>query len=175
MQRSCAEVNSPYKRNAELTRGVLFNSSLWGFSMLDLEFSCLIIIPSQPTYMVGHNDFNNLALQGRWWLLNTFLVFFEPFGPWLTSNIAKSTIKPPKFGNGPYLRHLFSDNIFPGIKVVDTISKSKRLLLLSSITVEFCVEVLKCHILIYISFVFLTKQYRSEAYLNESFYISKSF
>jgi len=42
-----------------------------------------------------------------------------------------------------------------------TISKSKRLLLLSSSTVEFCVEVLKCHILICISFVYLTKQCRS--------------
>ncbi len=42
------------------------------------------------------------------------------------------------------------DTFFPTIsfwdKVVDTISKSKRLLLLSSITLEFCVEVLKCHI-----------------------------
>ncbi len=45
MQRSCADVNSPYKRNAELPRGPLVNSSLWGFSILDLEFSCLIIIP----------------------------------------------------------------------------------------------------------------------------------
>jgi hypothetical protein len=32
------------------------------------------------------------------------------------------------------------------------------MLLLSSLTVEFCVEVLKCHILICISFVYLTKQ-----------------
>jgi hypothetical protein len=55
----------------------------------------------------------------------------------------------------------FSDDIFPGIKVVDTISKSKRVLLLSSITVEFCVEVLKCPIWICISFVYLTKQCRS--------------
>ncbi len=47
--------------------------------------------------------------------------------------------------------------------------------MLSSITVEFCVEVLKCHILICISFVYLTKQCRSQAYLNDSFYISKSF
>ena len=48
----------------------------------------------------------------------------------------------------------FSDDIFPGIKDVDTISKSKRLLLLSSITVEYCVEEeLKCHLLICISFV----------------------
>jgi hypothetical protein len=44
----------------------------------------------------------------------------------------RGTVKCPKFGNGPYLRHLFSDDIFPGIKVFDTISKSKRLLLLSS-------------------------------------------
>jgi hypothetical protein len=66
-------------------------------------------------------------------------------------------------------------DLFPGIKVVNTISKSKRLLLLSSITVEFCVEVLKCHILICISFVYLTKQCRSKAYLYESFYISKFF
>jgi hypothetical protein len=33
-------------------------------------------------------------------------------------------------------QHLFSDDIFPGIKVVDTISKSKRLLLLSSYMVK---------------------------------------
>jgi hypothetical protein len=71
------------------------------------------------------------------------------------------TVKPPKFDNGPKLRHLFFDDIFPGIKVVDTISKSKRLHLLSSITVEFCVEVLKCPILICISFVYLTKKCRS--------------
>ncbi len=50
---------------------------------------------------------------------------------------------------------------FPGIKVVDTISKIKRLLLLSSITVEFCDEILKCPIFICISFVSLTKQCRS--------------
>jgi hypothetical protein len=37
-------------------------------------------------------------------------------------------------------------------------SKSKRLLLLSSSTVEFCGEELKCHLLICISFVYLTKQ-----------------
>jgi hypothetical protein len=71
------------------------------------------------------------------------------------------TVKRPKFGNGPELRHLFSDDIFSGIKVVDTISKSNRLLLLSSITVEFCVEELKCHILICISFVYLTNKCRS--------------
>jgi hypothetical protein len=69
-------------------------------------------------------------------------------------------VKRPKFGNGPYLRHLFSDDIFPGIKLVDTISKSKRLLLLSSSTVEFCGEELKCHLLTCISFVYLTKQCR---------------
>ncbi len=43
---------------------------------------------------------------------------------------------------------LLSDDIFPGIKVADTISKSKRLLLLSSSRVEFCGEELKCHLLI---------------------------
>ncbi len=63
------------------------------------------------------------------------------------------TVKRPKFGNGPYFRHLFSDDIFPVIKVVDTVSKSKRLLLLSSSLVEFCGEELKCHLLICISFV----------------------
>jgi hypothetical protein len=52
------------------------------------------------------------------------------------------TVKRPKFGNGPKLRHPFSDDIFPGIKVVDTRSKSKRLLMLSSYMVKNCVEVL---------------------------------
>jgi hypothetical protein len=66
-----------------------------------------------------------------------------------------------KFGNGPQLRHLFFDDIIPGIKVVDTISKSKRLLLISSSTVEYCGEELKCHLLICLSFVYLTKQCRS--------------
>jgi hypothetical protein len=58
-------------------------------------------------------------------------------------------------------RHFFSDDIFPGIKVVDTISKSKRLLMLSSCMVNNCVEVLKRHVWICISFVYLTKQCRS--------------
>jgi hypothetical protein len=73
----------------------------------------------------------------------------------------RPTVKRPKFGNGPQLRLLFSDDIFPGIKVVDTILKSKRLLLLLSSTVEFCDEELNCHLLICISFVYLTKQCRS--------------
>ncbi len=49
------------------------------------------------------------------------------------------------------------------------------MLLLSSIIVESCVEDLKCPILICISFVYLTKQCRSQAQLNESIYICKSF
>jgi hypothetical protein len=73
-------------------------------------------------------------------------------------NVEVCTVKRAKFGNGSFLRHLFSDDIFPGIKVVDTISKSKRLLLISSNTVEFCGEELKCHLLICIIFVYLTKQ-----------------
>jgi hypothetical protein len=56
---------------------------------------------------------------------------------------------------------LFSDDIFPGIKVVDSISKSKRMLMLSSYMVKNCVEVLKLHVWICISFVYLTKQCRS--------------
>jgi hypothetical protein len=35
----------------------------------------------------------------------------------------------------------FSDDIFPGIKVAGTVSKSKRLLMISSCTVKNCVEV----------------------------------
>ena len=71
-------------------------------------------------------------------------------------------------------RHLFSDDILPGIKVVDNII-NKRLLMLSSYMVKNCVEVLKRHVWICISFVYLTKQCRSKALLNESIYISKSF
>ncbi len=35
------------------------------------------------------------------------------------------TIKRPKFGNGPKVRHLFSYDIFTGIKVDDMASKDK--------------------------------------------------
>jgi hypothetical protein len=44
--------------------------------------------------------------------------------------------------------------------------------MLSSCMVKNCVEVLKRHVWICISFVYLTKQFRSEALLNESIYIS---
>jgi hypothetical protein len=40
----------------------------------------------------------------------------------------------------------FSDGIFPGIKVVYIMSKSKRLLMLSSCMVKNCAEVLKRHV-----------------------------
>jgi hypothetical protein len=69
---------------------------------------------------------------------------------------------PYKFGNEPLSSTPFIPQyISSGIKVVDTILKSKRLLLLSSITVEYCVEALKCPIVICISFVYLTKQCQS--------------
>jgi hypothetical protein len=43
----------------------------------------------------------------------------------------ESIVDLPKFGNGLLLRHLFSGNIFPGIKVTDLLSKDKLLLIFS--------------------------------------------
>ncbi len=86
------------------------------------------------------------------------------------------TVKRPKFAMDLNFDTFFPTiSRFPGIKVVDTISKSKRLLMLSSYMVKNCVEVLKRHVWICISFVYLTKQSQSWAELNESIYISKSF
>jgi hypothetical protein len=82
---------------------------------------------------------------------------------WSWSQVITCVLKPCIYAlsSAMDLRHLFSDNIFSGIKVVDTISKSKRLLMLSSCMVENCVEVLKRHVWICISFFYLTKQCRS--------------
>ncbi len=54
-------------------------------------------------------------------------------------------------------------------------SLSQINLVLSRVFRFFSVEVLKRHVWICISFVYLTKQCRSQAQLNESIYINKSF
>jgi hypothetical protein len=45
----------------------------------------------------------------------------------------QGTVKRPKFGNGPLLRHLFSDNILPGKTVINIVTKSKLLLIFFSL------------------------------------------
>ncbi len=70
--------------------------------------------------------------------------------PFLSKKTIGGTVKRPKFGNGPFFY-----NIFPGIKVVNTVSNSKRLPMFNSSMGNDCVEVFKCHVMICSSFVYL--------------------
>jgi hypothetical protein len=66
----------------------------------------------------------------------------------------KTPIQHPKFADGPEILRLFSDDIFPRIKVVDIVSNNKWLF-------KDCTVVLKCFAKFCSRFVYLTKIWRS--------------